>query len=97
MLINVDEHSGKAVVVGEKGSCAVTEALGRMMDEAEGWKLYAGMGHKDEKYNAAAMQEFQHLLMATEDFMQAIMAKASGAEKAELLKLFQVVSANLAK
>lgn len=69
---------------------AVCEALARVKDELKGFMEYKALQkarestHPESKrYDTAAMQEFQHMLMAWDDFVTELKPLLNEEEKAE--------------
>lgn len=59
----------------EKEDKMETNPLDRVQDEFDGWVMYKKMYDKDkteQRYKIASQQEFGHLLMAIEDFVDEI-------------------------
>lgn len=71
-------------------------ALDRAMEELQGFLKYKGMdaGKKEEekRYALASMQEFQHLLLALDDFFTALQPELNTDEKVELMKFFRAIT-----
>lgn len=70
------------------------EALHRVKDELAGVIEYKNLNsHSDQKrYALAAEQEFQHMLLALDDFFTALIPELTTEEHAELVKFFRAVT-----
>ena len=69
---------------------AACEALSRVKDELKGFMEYKDLQKAHEakhpgsaRYSTAAMQEFQHMLMALDDFVNELKPMLTEEEKAE--------------
>lgn len=94
MLISVDGDEVKVVkeMYKEKVHPAC-EALHRVKDELAGVIEYKNLNsHSDQKrYALASEQEFQHMLLALDDFFTALIPELTTEEHSELVKFFRAV------
>lgn len=86
MLIHVDTATGASTVIGQEDKSPMLKAYQRMGEEMEDWQKYKGMDAK--AYKIPAMQEFQHVLIAASDFMNA-MRDSLNAEEQEEFNIFR--------
>lgn len=95
MLISIDGDEVKVVkeMCKEKVHPAC-EALHRVKDELAGVMEYKNLNKHStqQRYALAAEQEFQHMLLALDDFFTALMPELSTEEHAELIKFFKAVT-----
>ena len=70
------------------------EAIHRAKEELEGFLKYKHMSENEgmSKYTQASMEEFQHMLLALDDFFTALIPELNVNEQEELLKFFKAVS-----
>lgn len=71
----------------------VVTAAERLADEAKGWRGYKHMG---ERYEVPSYQEFQHMLLAIDDFFTAVLKDGGMTEKerAEIRQVVQIIHKN---
>ena len=95
MLISIDGDEVKVVkeMCKEKVHPAC-EALHRVKDELAGVIEYKNLNkHSDQKrYALASEQEFQHMLLALDDFFTALIPELTTEEHTELVKFFKAVT-----
>ena len=95
MLIRVND--GKAEVLQEVQTQSVhpaCEALARVKDELTGFMEYKHLNKQStqKRYALASEQEFQHMLLALDDFFAALIPELSTEEHVELVKFFKAVA-----
>lgn len=95
MLIRVND--GKAEVLQEVQTQSVhpaCEALDRVKDELAGFMKYKHLNKQStqKRYALASEQEFQHMLLALDDFFAELIPELSTEEHVELVKFFKAVA-----
>ena len=94
MLISVNGEEVKVVKEMHQEVHPACAALSRVKDELAGVMEYKNLDkHSAQKrYALAAEQEFQHMLLALDDFFTALMPELTAEEHAELVKFFKAVT-----
>lgn len=95
MLVRIVD--GKAEVLQEmttETKHPACSALERVKDELTGFIEYKELDKHNvqKRYALASAQEFQHMLLALDDFFSAIAPELSSEEHAELVKFFKAVT-----
>lgn len=97
MLVRIDGN--KAEVLNEvqhtvHPACA---AIDRVKDELVGFMEYKQLNRHNahERYAMASKQEFQHMLLALDDFFTAVTPELTADEHAEMTKFFKAVAPNM--
>lgn len=94
MLISVNGDEVKVVKEMHQEVHPACEALNRVKDELAGVMEYKNLNkHSAQKrYALAAEQEFQHMLLALDDFFSALAPELTHEEHLELVKFFKAVT-----
>ena len=95
MLISVNGEEVKVVKeMHQEEVHPACAALSRVKDELAGVMEYKNLNkHSAQKrYALAAEQEFQHMLLALDDFFTALMPELTQEEHVELVKFFKAVT-----
>lgn len=90
MFIEVDGDDVRVVKSVEKQKPEIICTIDRVKDELEGFLKYKHMskdGHT--RYNLPSMQEFQHMLLAMDDFFTQLSSQLTPDEHQELLKFYK--------
>lgn len=93
-IVDIEKGTVTKAHVGHKEHCPIMEAVDRLKEELEGWKMYKKMAdHAEGKetskvnYTRASEQEFQHALLAMSDLAAALKAAAAPGEQEQLHRL----------
>ena len=87
MFIEVNGDEARVVKSVEKKKPEIICTIDRVKDELEGFLKYKEMskdGHV--RYDLPSMQEFQHMLLATDDFFTQLKPQLTPDEHQELVK-----------
>jgi hypothetical protein len=98
MLVRIKDNKAEVLQethVEEKHSACL--ALDRVKDELAGFMEYKQLNkHSPQsRYALASEQEFQHMLLALDDFFASIIPELSVEEHAELVKFFKAATPSM--
>lgn len=95
MLVRIIDNKAEVIEeVKHQDKHAACTALDRVKDELSGFMEYKHLNkHSAQKrYALASEQEFQHMLLALDDFFTALIPELSTEEHVELVKFFKAVA-----
>lgn len=97
MLLRIDGNKAEVLQEVEHVVHPACAAIDRVKDELAGFMEYKQLNKQSthERYAMASKQEFQHMLLALDDFFTAIMPELNTEEHAELVKFFKAVAPSM--
>ena len=97
MLIKIDGDKAEVIQEVQKTVHPACAALDRVKDELAGFMEYKHLNKHSaqERYAMASKQEFQHMLLALDDFFTAVTPELTTDEHAELIKFFKAVTPSI--
>lgn len=91
MFFKVEDNKIKEIKgFDTKEECEVVKIVHRIKDELKGFLEYKDMvNNGNTRYATPSMQEFQHMLLALDDFMDKLLPLLNAEEKEELHRFIQ--------
>lgn len=89
MYIKIEGNKAEVIEHIDKDKPKILCIMERIEDELEGFLKYKHMSEKHERYKIPSMQEFQHMLLAWDDFFSELCPMLTTEEELELRKFLK--------